>query len=83
MTSKAGRQSRNADFILIAAKGGDTTPSEPFEPFEPFEPYRTALFIVEPHLNLWYYNDVFTGFIVCIHFTGRRCCAFGNQGKEC
>jgi hypothetical protein len=31
-------KSRNADFILIAAKGGDTTPSEPSEPFEPFEP---------------------------------------------
>ena len=27
-----------APYKLIAAKGGDTTPSEPFEPFEPFEP---------------------------------------------
>ena len=25
MTRRAGRESRNADYILIAAKGGDTT----------------------------------------------------------
>ena len=29
MTRRAGRQSRNADFILIAAKGGDTTTLSP------------------------------------------------------
>ena len=29
MTRRAGRQSRNADFILIAAKGGDTTTFSP------------------------------------------------------
>ena len=34
------RKSRNADFILIAAKGGDTFPSEPSEPSEPFEPFE-------------------------------------------
>ncbi len=43
MTGEAGKRSRNARrrkaaYILIAAKSGDTTPSEPFEPYEPSEP---------------------------------------------
>ena len=34
------RGGREAAYLLIAAKGGDTTPSEPSEPSEPFEPFE-------------------------------------------
>ncbi len=48
----AGKQSRNAYFILIAAKGGDTFPSEPSEPSEPFEPcHAVAPWAIPSPLN--------------------------------
>ena len=41
MTCPAGKESRNAGFILIAAQRQSTPskPSKPFEPYEPAEPF--------------------------------------------